>query len=231
MWASALLPSSQCELCRRWGAQRVCEACVARFAAARARCRRCGLGVGEALAQCGDCLRDPPPFEHTVVAVDYAYPWDRLVIDFKFHGRIELAGPLADLLARRLDAGEGARCDLVVPVPLARARLAERGFNQAWELARRVAARLGLPAHAGALTRALDTPHQAGLARAERQRNLRNAFVPGRAGRGASDGLEGRRVALVDDVMTTGATAREAAAALLRGGAAAVDLWLFARTP
>jgi ComF family protein len=227
MGALSVLGSSQCELCRRWGARRVCAACEARFAPPRARCRRCGLPTGQALAQCGDCLRDPPPFGRAVVAVDYAFPWDGLVIDFKFNGRVELAGALADLLARRIDAEADAhaRCDLVVPVPLARGRLAERGFNQAWELARRVARRLGLPAHAAALARALDTPHQAGLGRAERQRNLRNAFVPAR------EGLAGRRAALVDDVMTTGATAREAAAALLRGGAAAVDLWLFARTP
>jgi len=235
MGAAAALSSSQCELCRRWGTQRVCSDCEARYAPPRARCARCGLALGQALghslATCGECLRDPPPFDRAVVAVDYGFPWDALVIEFKFRGRVELAAALADLLVRRVagaagDAGGAARrVDLVAPVPLARPRLAERGFNQAWELARRVAARLGLPARASALSRALDTPHQAALTRAERQRNLRNAFVP------ATQGLAGRRVALVDDVMTTGATAREAAAALLRGGAASVELWLFARTP
>ena len=119
--------------------------------------------------------------------------------------------------------------DWVVPVPLAPARLAERGYNQAWELARRLARGAGrgrpTPACCGARR---TQAHQADLDRAERQRNLRGAFMTDPRRRSE---LQGRRVALVDDVMTTGATAREAAAALLRGGAAAVDVWVVARTP
>ena len=117
---------------------------------------------------------------------------------------------------------------LVLPVPLSAARLAERGYNQAWELAKRAAAALGLAADATLLQRPLDSAHQATLDRRARQQNLRTAFMvdPRRRAR-----LQGLRVALVDDVMTTGATAHEAALVLLRAGATAVDIWVLARTP
>jgi ComF family protein len=129
-------------------------------------------------------------------------------------------------VAVRRAAGEAP--DLVLPVPLSATRLAERGYNQAWELARRVARLAALPARADVLLRPLDTAHQADLNRAARQHNLRQAFMVDPRQRAA---VQGRRVALVDDVMTTGATVREAAAALKRAGAAAVQVWVLARTP
>jgi ComF family protein len=118
--------------------------------------------------------------------------------------------------------------DTVVPVPMSARRLAERGYNQAWELARHVAAALSLPATASLLLRPVDAAHQIELGRAERRRNLRCAFMVDPLQRAL---LQGCRVALVDDVMTTGATAHAAADALLRAGAAAVDVWVLARTP
>ena len=138
---------------------------------------------------------------------------------------MELAGPLAERLT--LAAADDAQwADVIVPVPLSDARLAARGYNQAWELARRVAAAVARPAVPEALTRFVDTPAQATLSRAERDRNLHGAF-------GVTDPatIVGRRVALVDDVLTTGATAAEASRALLQAGAAAVHLWVLARTP
>jgi ComF family protein len=219
---------SQCEVCRQWAASALCAHCVARFAAPSPRCQRCGLRLGLPAPACGDCQREPPPFARTVCVADYAYPWDGLITAFKFHHRVELAGVLAERLAATVRAAQGPQPDWVLPVPLAAPRLAERGYNQAWELARRVARKLSLSADANLLQRPLDTAHQAGLSRAERQRNLRNAFMADPRRRPQ---LAGRRVALVDDVMTTGATAREAANVLLRAGAAAVDLWVLARTP
>ena len=226
--ALALLPSvpSQCEVCRQWGLQSLCADCVARFARLVPRCARCGLRLGLAAPACGQCLRDPPPFERTHCVADYGFPWDRLIAAFKFEGRTELAGMLADRLHEVVAAAP--RAQLVLPVPLSTPRLAERGYNQAWELARRVARQAGLPARADLLLRPFDGAHQAELGRAERQQNLRTAFMVDPRRRPA---LQGLRVALVDDVMTTGATAREAAATLLRAGAAAVDLWVLARTP
>jgi ComF family protein len=175
---------------------------------------------------CGACLREPPPFETAHCVADYAFPWDRLIADCKFHGRAELAA----LFAHRLvDAVAGAaRPALIVPVPLTPARLAERGYNQAWEVARRLARRLDIAARADVLLRVHGTAHQAELTRAQRLENPRGAFMVAPHRRAL---LAGRRVALVDDVLTTGATAREATHALLRAGAAAVDVWVVARTP
>ena len=225
--ARALTPS-QCEVCRQWTSQALCNDCIARFATAAPRCGRCGLRVGLAVAACGTCLREPPPFEHTACATDYGFPWDRLIADLKFNAREDLAGPLAQLLSAAVHAAAHPPPDLVLPVPLSPQRLAERGYNQAWELARRTARLQGCEARHDVLLRPIDTAHQAELSRAERQRNLASAFMVDPRQRPL---LQGRRVALVDDVMTTGATAREAARTVLRAGAAAVDLWMLARTP
>lgn len=158
--------------------------------------------------------------------MDYAPPWDRLIVQFKFHGAVDLADVLSLRLAEALPADEATGVDIVLPMPLSPQRLATRGYNQAWELARRVARRHRCDASAASLQRPLHRDPQAGLGRAERRRNLRGVFaVP------HPEHLEGRRVALVDDVMTTGATLAEAAQALLDAGAASVQGWVLARTP
>lgn len=216
----------QCEVCRRWGCARLCADCSGRYATPRPRCRHCALPLPAGVDVCGECLRAAPPFERTVCVADYAFPWDHLITAFKFRGQVELAAPLARLLAAA--AREAPLPQWVLPVPLAPRRLAERGYNQAWELARRAARALGADARADVLRRPLETAHQADLPRAERMKNLRAAFVVDAARRQA---LQGRRIALVDDVFTTGATAREAASALRAAGAAAVDVWVLARTP
>jgi ComF family protein len=223
-----LRPLGQCALCRSWDTQAVCNSCVTRFAPARPRCRRCGLRTGTTVPLCGACLADPPPFDACSVGCDYDFPWDRLIADFKFHGRVELAAPLARLLLDAVRRDAGTLPQWVLPVPLASQRLAERGYNQAWELARRVARGLGCRADACLLDRPLAGAHQAELGLAQRLKNLRGAFVPN-PGRRVS--LHGRHVAVVDDVMTSGATLREAAAALRRAGATRVDAWVLARTP
>ncbi len=226
--AARFLPS-QCAICRQWGASLLCHDCVSRYALPHPRCACCGLRMGVPAPRCGQCLREPPPFTRTVCAVDYGFPWDALVARFKFHHHAELAGALAQRLQVAVQAtGAQHEVDAVVPVPLSARRLCDRGYNQAWELARQTAQAFALPAHAHALQRSLDTPAQAALHRAERERNLRNAFHVPPAARHL---LVGQRLALVDDVMTTGATLREASAALLRGGAASVHTWVLARTP
>jgi ComF family protein len=218
----------QCEVCRSWAWARICTDCGERFAPAVPRCQRCALRLAAAVPLCGGCLLEPPPFEHTVCAADYGFPWDRLIAGFKFNGRAELAATLARHITAAIVESALARPDLVLPVPLSPARLAERGYNQAWELARRIARHLALPARADVLLRPVDTLHQADLTRARRLLNLRAAFMVETRARAV---LAGRRVALVDDVLTTGATAREAALTLLRAGAGAVDIWVQARTP
>lgn len=161
-------------------------------------------------------------------AVDYAPPWDRLVADLKFQGRIETAPLLADLLAQAVGRDAPPQQTLVVPVPLSRQRLTDRGFNQAWEIARRVSSRLGLEAGGDVLTRPVETLHQGPLDRAQRASNVRGALMvePTRAA-----GVAGRHVAVVDDVFTTGATVTEAVRALRQAQATSVEVWTVARTP
>jgi ComF family protein len=226
----ALRPAGECAVCRAWAAQPLCTACVERFAMPAARCEGCGLRLAAVEIRCGACLRDPPPFARCVCAFDYAFPWDRLIADFKFNQQVELARPLADRLLHALKAADDValRPTLLVAVPLAPKRLAERGYNQAWEIARRMGRALHVSDSADLLTRPIDGAHQADLPLAARQRNVRGAFVVNPARRTL---LRDRHVALVDDVMTSGTTLREATAALHRAGAARVDVWVLARTP
>lgn len=163
-----------------------------------------------------------------MTAVDYAYPWADVVAAFKFAQGLDRGDALAALLAQAVAQRGAPDVDLVVPVPLAPRRLAERGYNQAWELARRVARRLGLRADATLLRRLVETPHVADLPREARAAAVRGAFAvdPRRPAR-----LRGARVALVDDVLTTGATLAEAARVLRNAGAAEVHAWVLARTP
>lgn len=226
--ARPLAAPGQCEVCRQWTRGALCGDCITRFASAVPRCACCGLRLGLAAPACGACLHAPPPFERTHCVADYGFPWDTLIARFKFASAVELAGELARRLHAALPADEPDPPTLVLPVPLSPRRLAERGYNQAWELARRVARLRGLPARADVLLRPAETAHQADLDRAARQHNLRSAFMVDPRQRGA---VQGRRVALVDDVMTTGATVREAASTLRRAGAAAVHVWVLARTP
>lgn len=137
--------------------------------------------------------------------------------------------PLAGALTRAVRRVPACTdVQLVLPVPLSPARLAERGYNQAWELARRVAVAQGLPARHDALLRLRETPHQVGLGRQARAANMRDAMWVTPEGRAA---IAGRQVALVDDVMTTGMTATATTQALLAAGAAGVQVWVLARTP
>lgn len=222
---------SQCLVCRTWQRRALCETCIERFAAPRKRCLRCALPLPGDSGVCGTCIRHPPPQNRTIAAVDYGFPWDRLVAGLKFRGRIDDAAPLAALLAGAVAAAmqhdRGALPDQVLCVPLAPARLQERGHNQAFELARRVARTFAMKALPDALLRVRDAPAQSQLARADRLANLRGAFV---LSPGARPHVLNRHVALVDDVMTTGATAAEAAGTLLRSGAAQVSVWVLART-
>ena len=217
----------RCLVCASWGGTALCPACVQRFAAPRSRCPRCAEPTpGHQV--CGRCLRQPPAFCALRAAVDYAFPWDGLLQRLKFHDQPELAAALADLLSAVLADGAGDAAQAVLPVPLSRQRLAGRGFNQAWELARRVARARRLPAHADLLQRLRDTPHQVGLSRAQRADNLRDAFWLPPAARPV---VRGRHLALVDDVLTTGMTAQVAGEVLLAAGAASVQVWVVARTP
>jgi ComF family protein len=216
----------RCAVCARWPAPPVCGPCLERFATAVPRCRRCALRVPAGVAECGRCRTEPPPLAACHVAVDWAYPWSGLIARFKYQDRPGNAGPLAALLAGVPGVQPALdQATHVLAMPLSRERLAERGFNQALQLARALAPRKARP---GLLLRIRDTAPQRALDRAERMANVRGAFAadPLRAHE-----LRGATVVLVDDVMTSGASLFAAAAALRAAGAARVTALAIARTP
>lgn len=231
------LPSrwpNRCAVCRcatSGRLARVCAACEARFGAWRARCDACAQPLSAAtslgLARCGACLREPPAWSRAVAALDYDFPWDRLLSALKFRDGLDLLPWFVRRLGDAVARGPASTVDALLPVPLAPRRLAERGYNQAWELARRLARELGIAAQAHGLERVIDTPHQISLPRERRAANVRGAFAVAPDARAS---LAGRRVALIDDVMTTGATLGEAARTLRAAGAAEVEVWVLART-
>jgi ComF family protein len=217
---------SRCAVCGTWPARPLCDGCVVRFARPVHRCRLCALPLSESAGVCGGCLREPPPLDACFAAVDYAYPWSGLVGRFKFGAEPGWAEALAERMAAVPGVGdELARADLVLPMPLAPRRLAERGFNQALLLARQLAPK---GAESQLLLRLRETGSQTALDRKARRANVRDAFgvEPLRA-----DELRGRAVVLVDDVMTSGASLHAAAMAVRRAGARRVSAVVLARTP
>ena len=212
----SLLFGGSCFLCRDSASALLCPACDADLPRLVAeRCPRCALPSprGET---CGRCLAHPPHYDATVAALAYAFPADALVHALKFRGELALAPLLAGLLSGSIDSG----ADYLLPVPLSRERLRQRGYNQALEIARHLRhGRLLVDA----CERSRDTAPQLELPFEERQRNVRGCFISRKS-------LDGACVAVVDDVMTTGATLDEMAKTLKRAGAARVVNWVVART-
>lgn len=184
------------------------------------RCPRCALPSAGDRA-CGRCLAEDPAYDATQAAIAFAFPADVLVHALKYRGELALAPLLASLLAPRI--GHDGTLSAIVPVPLSATRLRERGFNQAMEIARPLAALAGVPLQPGWLERTTDTPALAGLPLADRAKSVRGAFR-------CAAPVDGATIAIVDDVMTSGATLDEIARTLKRAGAARVVNWVVART-
>lgn len=222
--ALARMPS-QCEVCKAWPTQPVCEACVERFAQPTHRCATCALRLPAGVAKCGACLLNPPPLDACLAAVSYGYPWASLITRFKFRNQPGLAATLAGLILSIPPAEHALDdADWLVPMPLSRQRLQTRGFNQALLLASHLRAH---KANARLLLRIRDTPAQSAKDRAERLSGLAGAFAVDPL---LQPSLEGRRVVLIDDVMTTGASLHGAALALRAAGVARVTAMVVART-
>jgi ComF family protein len=199
----------------------VCAACEAGLGEMSHPCPGCALPLPPGVA-CGTCRRHPYAFDAAVARFEYRFPLDRLVQRFKYAGDLALGRWLALSLAER--TRDLPRPDLLVAPPLAPERLRERGFNQSVALAAALGRELGVRQDITSLRRRRSTAPQAGLGRRARQANLRGAF----ACRGT---FEGKHVAIVDDVMTTGATAHTLARVLKAAGAERVSAWAVARAP
>jgi ComF family protein len=218
------LLAQDCLLCGQTSDREIlCPACAADLPRLPSpHCPRCALptALGEL---CGRCLAHPPHYDRTFAVFSYGFPLDKLIQSFKYGHRLALAAPLGRELAR-LAAESRAELTpgVIVPLPLHPARLRERGFNQALELARPLAATLDLPLDARTCTRIRHTPAQAGLPWKERAKNIRGAFH-------CATDISGQRIILVDDVMTTGASLNECARTLKRHGAREVILLTLAR--
>jgi ComF family protein len=222
--ARLALPS-QCAVCRSWPAERVCTQCVNRFAQPAHRCRRCALRLAMGTQECANCLSTPSPLDACFAAVPYEYPWANLITDYKFQPDPAWAPSLAKLM-QSMPHMEAAleQADWVVPIPLTPLRLAGRGFNQALLLAKMLAPTKILPR---TLLRVTQSAAQSTQNRTDRLQSMRNAFVLDPF---LQTSIEGRRVVVIDDVMTTGATLYAAAQVLRDAGAIHLTGMVFART-
>jgi ComF family protein len=207
-------------LCGAPGAARaLCEGCEGDLPRlAPPLCAGCALPLDRG-GLCGACLAQRAHYDGVIAACRYAFPIDALIHACKYGARLAVAPLLGALLAR---AVAGERADAIVPMPLSAQRLRERGFNQALEIARAVGRAAGIAVLARACRKPRETPPQAALPWKARRRNVRGAFV-------CDIDLAGRHIAVVDDVMTTGATLDELARVLKRAGAARVSGWVLAR--
>ncbi len=187
------------------------------------RCSRCAHPLTTP-GLCGRCIAEPPHFDAVVAVCRYAFPVDSLIQAYKYRGQLAVGAALASLFDHPDKQNPVlSKPDLIVPIPLSAQRLRERGFNQALELARMLGRRMGIAVHAQLCVKTRDTAPQTRLPWKERRKNIRGAFV-------VEADLAGRHVAVVDDVLTTGATLNELARNLKRAGAAKVTAYVIARS-
>ena len=222
-----------CALCGNMSHKVLCEGCDgAYWNEARLRCLVCAVPLSttrrarRAHYRCDACRAEPPPFDATFALADYRAPLDSLALSLKFRVRLALGREFGRRLAALAQDALGGEDppDVVAPVPLARKRLVERGYNQAWEIARPFAAALRVPADATLIRRVVETAPQSRLDLAARRHNVGGAFAIGRP-------VRGLHVAVVDDVMTTGATLEALARTLKAAGARRVTNFVALRTP
>ena len=229
----------QCLLCHAplaWGSD-FCSGCIQDLAPLPSvRCHCCAStlsGTARQALLCGQCQQQAPSFCYTRAAWCYAAPLDSLILALKFHQQLHLARALAELMLLGLDKQEllpaANEVDVLMPIPLHRSRLAQRGYNQALELARPLARKLHLPVDFTSLKRWRPTPAQMDLPLQQRQHNVRDAFRLSAKAEAQASVID-KRIALIDDVMTSGHTANAAAHCLRQAGAREVQIWVLART-
>ena len=222
-WLKSRRGYSVCAVCHAWPAEPICSPCVERFAQPLARCPICAL-PGHT-STCPECTQHPPPWQRSLCAVTYGYPWDACLARLKFEGDSAMGRSLAHVMQHAPGIEPALEmAQWVVPMPLSCARLRERGFNQALVLSRHLAKRKTL---GQALLRIKDTARQASLPKAQRLHNVVGTMVvnPRHA-----NALNQCSVVLIDDVMTTGSSLHAAALALRQVGVRHITAMVFART-
>lgn len=229
-------PAQPCLLCAAPGTRLLCPDCqfdlpyLTRYPN---RCAICALPLPGDSRYCGPCLQTPPAFERCRVVCSYEYPLDHLIHTYKYRRRLSAGRALSELLvdqlrAEREEADEAQWPELLIPVPMHWTRRLQRGFNQTELLAADLGRALGHPVLSRACRRRRRTPAQQGLTRAARTHNLRSAFALTPEGRAQ---IRGRRIALIDDVVTTTSTVRALSRLLQEAQARTVEVWALARTP
>ncbi len=232
---SSLTPNifHTCILCgaRQSGQIDLCTACQQELPTLSGGCLRCSLPIADSdiadpnNPQCGQCLQQPPPFQQTIASWTYQPPIAQLISRFKYQRQLSIGRSLSMLLAENIAANYSPESlpDVITPTPLHRWRLLRRGFNQSEHICQVLSKKLGIPVNS-LVKRQRPTPAQQSLTASQRRRNLKGAFK-------VSRDVKGLSIALVDDVLTTGATATEISQCLLKAGAKEVHLWCLARTP
>ena len=208
----------------------LCAGCLADLPSNPVHCRQCALPLAIETRHpvyCGECLSEPPPFQRVVAPWQYHFPVSRLISRYKYSGQRALGQPLIEGLvtqvSRELAQEPDRRPDLLIPSPMHPSRQRKRGFNQAEDIAEQLSRAIGLPWSITLVRRIRKDSTQSGLKRAQRLANLHNSF--------ATYGPAPPRIAIVDDVVTTGATARALSLALKGAGATHIEVWALARTP
>lgn len=216
----ALLPK-RCPLCATRENRGLCLDCRELLPWIMIGCEICGAELHEA-GICGRCQSRPPYYDHAVIPFKYRAPLSAHISTLKYHDQLRHAHSLGAMICQRVWKDSQPPPERLIAVPLHRRRLRERGFNQSLEIARWIGGELGIEIDHSSLTRIRNTAPQASLGKRERERNVRGAFA-------ATLPIRHHHVALVDDVVTTGNTANEAARALKRAGVERVSLWAAAR--
>ena len=217
-----ILGQKNCVLCGMSGNHNLCELCEIHLPQLPDNhCPVCFWPVPTAEI-CGSCLSNPPAFTRTIAALQYAFPVDALIHSLKYQTNLVIAPILAKLLVDQLNTLT-ALPNIIIPMPLHPIRLRERGFNQAMEISRYVAKQMQITLLPDSCHRIKHTPPQTGLPWKARQKNIHKAFS-------CTIDLSGKHIALLDDVMTTGATLNELAKVLRKQGASEISNWVIART-
>lgn len=215
-----------CILCHNSGitGKDICQLCLEQLPKNDNYCYQCGNNLTQQShnKRCGTCAKNPPLYQRTYAPFLYQGAISSLITDLKFRHHYKNARLLGTLLADTLQKNSKLP-DCIIPVPLHKNRYRERGFNQSIEIAKIVAQRLNVSLELNACIRHRDTPHQVGLSAQQREVNILDAFS-------ITKSFHYQHVAIVDDVMTKGATVNEMAKVLTQAGVMTIEVWVCART-